>query len=446
MKRFLVYLSLVGLPLAGYGQRMLTLDESIRMATENNKRTEAAQQQLLAAHYGLRSSKALFLPSVSLAGSALYSTTDGSYSSGSGNLPVLGADGVPTGQTAFFPGLDLAYSLDWIYGGGVKIEQPIYLGGKIRTAYRMSKIGGDLARQNKRLTEAEIIVETSRAYAEAVRAKELKSVAASYHELLEELMRTVERACRHGLKSQNDVLKVEVRLHESELGLRRAENGYRLAKMNLCYYTGLSLAESIDVESSLPQTDYAVQSDAGIYDRPEYIMLEQQTELARQKIAAARSELLPQIGLAGQYGYTNGLEINGQRMLDGWNVRVGVQVSVPIFHFGQRMNKVKAAQAQYAQARAERDDTSELLVLEMTQAGNNLDESFLERSLAEASVVSAEENLRTSRLQYEKGVETLSDYLEAQVLWQQARQTQVDARVNCYLKWLEYRKATGSIN
>lgn len=78
------------------------------------------------------------------------------------------------------------------------------------------------------------------------------------------------------------------------------------------------------------------------------------------------------------------------------------------------------------------------LVLEMTQAGNNLDESVLERSLAEASVVSAEENLRTSRLQYEKGVETLSDYLEAQVLWQQARQTQVDARVNCFLKWLEY--------
>lgn len=123
-------------------------------------------------------------------------------------------------------------------------------------------------------------------------------------------MCAVEQACRHGMKSQNDVLKVEVRLYESELDLRRAENGYRLAKMNLCYYTGLPLAEPIDVESSLPQTDYAVQSDTGIYERPEYKMLEQQTELAQQKIAAARSELLPQIGLAAQYGYTNGLEVN----------------------------------------------------------------------------------------------------------------------------------------
>lgn len=445
MKRLLISLSAI-LPLAVCAQTTLTLDESIRMAKDNNNRTEAAQQQFLASRYDLRSAKALFLPSVSLTGGALYSTADGAYSSGSGNLPVLGPDGMPTGQTAFFPGLDLAYSLDWIYGGGVKVEQPVYMGGKIRTAYRMSQIGGELAQQNKRLTEAEIIVETSRAYAEAVRAKESVQVAASYHDLLAELMRTVESACKHGLKSQNDVLKVEVKLHESELNLRRAENAYRLTRMNLCHYTGLPLTEPIEVDGSLPRTDYAYKSDAGIYDRPEYKMLEQQTELARQKIAAARSELLPQIGLAGQYGYMNGIEMNGQRMLDGWNVRVGVQVSIPIFHFAQRMNKVKAAQAQYARAQAQRDDTNEQLALEMARAYNNLDESFLERSLADTSVASAEENLRTSRLQYEKGAEALSDYLEAQALWQQARQTQVDAHVNCYLRWLEYQKATGSIN
>lgn len=445
MKRLLIFLSAI-FPLILEAQTILTLEESINMAKENNKRTEAAQQQVLASNYTLRSTKALFLPSISLTGGAFYSTANGSYSSGNGNLPVLGTDGMPTGQTAFFPGLDLSYSLDWVYGGGIKIEQPIYTGGKIRTAYRMSKIGGELARQNKRLTEAEIIVETSRAYAEAVRSKESMQVAVSYNNLLEELMRTVESACRHGLKSQNDLLKVQVRLHESELNLRRAKNAYRLTRINLCHYTGLSLTDTIDVDSSLPQTDYSVQSDAGIYERPEYKMLEHKTELAQQKIAAARSELMPQIGIAGQYGYTNGLEINGQQMLDGWNARVGVQISIPIFNFGQRTNKVKAAQAQYAQAQAEREDTNELLALEMARAYNNLDESFLEKSLAETAVLSAEENLRTSRLQYEKGVETLSDYLEAQALWQQAQQTQVDARVNCYLRWLEYQKATGSIN
>lgn len=326
------------------------------------------------------------------------------------------------------------------------MEQPVYMGGKIRTSYRMAKIGDEIARQNKRLTESEVVVETSRAYAGVVRAKELVLVAESYNELLTELMRTVESARKHGMKSQNDVLKVKVRLNESELDLRRAENGHRLAMMNLCHYIGRPLTDKIETDSSLPETNAGYMQDDGISNRPEYLMLEQQNELAKQKIAVARSEHLPQVGLVGQYGYLNGIELNGRKLLDSWNFLVGVQVSIPIFDFGHRTNKIKSAKAQYTQVQAEREDTNERLTLEMTQSFNNLDEAFLEKRLAESSVVSAEENLRASRLQYEKGVETLSDYLEAQTLWQQAMQTQVEARINCYLRWLEYQKAVGKIN
>lgn len=445
MKRILIYI-LAMLPLAGYSQTVLTLDECIRLAKENNKRMEASEQQLKSALYEKRSARALFLPSFSVTGSALYSTADGSYSSGTGQLPVLGTDGVQTGQTALFPGINLAYDLDWIFSGGIKVEQPIYMGGKIRAGYRMAKIGNEIARQNKRLTESEVVVETSRAYADVVRTKELVQVAEAYNELLTELMRTVESARKHGMKSQNDVLKVKVKLNESELDLRRAENGHRLAMMNLCHYIGRPLMEKIDTDNSLPDTDADNTPNGGISNRPEYLMLEQQSEMAKQQITIARAEHLPQVGLVGQYGYLNGVELNGRKLLDTWNFLVGVQVSIPLFDFGHRINKIKSAKAQYAQVQANREDTNEKLTLEMTQSFNNLDEAYLEKKLAESSVVSAEENLRTSRLQYEKGVETLSDHLEAQTLWQQARQTQVEARINCYLKWLEYQKATGRIN
>lgn len=434
------------LPLAGYSQTVLTLEECIRLAKENNKKMVASEHRLQASLFDKRSAKALFLPSFSVTGSALYSTADGSYSSGMGQLPVLGADGVPTEQAALFPGIDLAYDLGWIYSGGVKVEQPLYMGGKIRAGYRMAKIGNEIARQNKRLTESDVIVETSRAYAGVVRTKELMRVAESYHDLLEELMRTVESARKHGMKSQNDVLKVKVKLNESELNLRRAENGHRLAVMNLCYHIGRPLTDQIETDDSLPGIDALDIQNGGISNRPEYLMLEQQNELAKQKIVMARAEHLPQVGLMGQYGYMNGVELNGRKLIDNWNLLVGVQVSIPVFDFGYRINKIKSAKAQYAQAQAEREDTNEKLTLEMSQSFNNLDEALLERKLAESSVVSAEENLRTSRLQYEKGVETLSDHLEAQTLWQQARQTQVEARINCYLRWLEYQKATGRIN
>lgn len=445
MKHILTYL-FIAVSLVGQAQTSLTLDDCVRLAKENNRKIEAAELQYLSSRQERRSAKALFFPTFSLDGSAFYSTTDGSYSVSDGMLPVFGTDGMPTGQSAYFPGLNLAYDLNWIYSGGIKVEQPIYTGGKIRAGYRMAKLGNEMAWQNKRQTEAEVIVETSRAYAEVVRTQELMQVATSYHNLLTELMRTVESAQKHGMKSQNDVLKVKVKLNESELNLRRAENGHRLAMMNLCHYTGLPLSERIEIDGKLPDTNETYGQAADICNRPEYLMLEQKVGLAQQKVSMARSEYLPQIGVAGRYGYTNGVELNGSKLLDDWNFHIGIQISIPLFDFGKRMNKIKSAKAQYARMQAEREDINEQLMLEMAQSANNLDEAFLERKLAESSVGSAEENLRTSRLQYEKGVELISDYLEAQTLWQQAQQTSVNARINCYLKWLEYKKTVGKIN
>lgn len=444
MKRIPLFIFLM-LPLIGQTQTTLSLEECIAMAKEKNRKIEVANLQSQIAQYEQRSTKAMFFPTISLSGNVLYSTAHSTYSLKADDiLSSFGLGWLPPALTDRFPSMDFSYRLDWAYNGGIKVVQPIYAGGKIRAGYNMAVVGNEIATLNNRLTEAEVIVETSRAYAEVVRAKELMQVAASYNNLLSELMRSMENARKHGMEAQNNVLKVKVKLDESTLSLCRAQNGYRLAKMNLCHYIGLPLMEPIDVDSSaLPE---ASNEDATIVNRPEYQILEQKSELARLNIDMARSDYLPQIGLMGQFGYMNGLKLNDSKLMDGWSVNVGVSISIPIFDFGYRMNKIRSAKTRYTMAEAEREDLNEQMMLEMTLSANNLHESLLERDLAESALTSAEENLRISRLQYERGMEMLSDYLEAQALWQQSRQTLIDARVNCYLKWLEYQKTTGVIN
>lgn len=445
MKRLFI-LCLAGLPLALFAQTRLTLDECVELAKANNKALTAADKQSKAARYELKSMRANFFPSLSATGTGLYSTADGGLDIPGGRLPVLGADGLPTGGTALFPGVGLAYEIGWIYGGGVTLEQPLYLGGKVRTGYRMAQLGSQMAEQSRRLTESEVIVETSRAYADVVKAREMRLVAERYNVLLTELLRTVESARKHGLKPQNDVLKVQVKLNESELNLRRTENALRLATMNLCHLIGRPLTDRIEVAGELPDLFAIPTPAADLTARPEYALLERKTELARQQLLLARSERLPQVGLIGNYGYLHGIEVNGQNLMGGWNFTAGVQVSVPIFHFGSRSNKMRSAKAKFEQAQSERLDGDELLLLEMTQAANNLDEARLEIRLADSSLAAADENLRLSIRQYEAGTETLSDRLEAQAMWQQAYRTQVEARVDGYLRWLEYRKAAGLLN
>lgn len=438
--------SRVAEPVSSADVTPLSIEQCVSLACQNNQRVVAADHQINAAILNQRSAKALFFPSFSIDGNAFYSTGSLGLSTAPQLLPVIGADGNPTGQGAYFPNLDLNVDFDWIYGAALKLEQPIFMGGKIKSGYEMSKLGVEMARQSKRLSQSEIIVETSKAFADVVRAAEYIKVAQSYHSLLGELLRNVESAAKHGLKSKNDILKVKVKINESELALRRAQNAHRLATMNLCHYIGRPLTDQLTIDGNLPQPDIASTENASITLRPEYILLEQKGEIARKKINMARSELLPQVGLMAQYGYINGVTLNGIKVCHNWNFLLGVNVSIPIFNFGKDYNKLKAAKEEYAMTVAQTEDTNEKLMLDLSRSFNNLDEAQLERDLADSSVASAEENLRASSQQYKNGMEPLSDHLEAQTLWQQALQTQVDARVNYYLRWLDYLKATGKIN
>ncbi len=443
MKRLCIFIFL-SIPSLLFAQTPLTLEECIALAKENSKTMAVARLQESVARHERRSAFANFLPVFSVEGGGLYSTVDGALDVEGGMLPVLGVDGMPTGASAYFPGLSLGYDVDWVWNAGVKFQQPLFMGGKIVTGYRMSRVGESMARQNSRLAEAELVVAVAEAYANALRAAELKKIALAYNELLVELLRSVKKATERGAKTRNDVLKVEVKLNESELSLRRAENGSRLAMMNLCHYLGYPLSQQIEVCGELPESDSPATLSADISLRPEAQMLAGKSELVRLNVNMARAEMLPQVAVMGQYGYMNGIELAGRNMLDDWNFTAGVQVSIPI-KFGAD-SKYRSARVQYHIAQAEREDKMELMSLEAVQAANNLDEAGLELRLAELAVVSANENLRVSRKQYEASVELLSDYLEAQLLWQQAEQGLVDARIGCFLRLIEYRKATGNID
>lgn len=444
MKRFYILFALL-LPSVTYAQSPLSLEDCIALAKEHNKRILAANFQIQSAKYERRATFANFLPTLSVEGMGAYSTAKGEWGMEGGLLPVVGADGVPTGGGAYFPGVALDYEMGWLYGAGVKIQQPIFMGGKVAAGYKMGRIGESMARQNRRLTEAEVVVGTARAYANVVKATELQRVAVSYHTLLNELRRSVGKAFERGMKSRNDVLKVEVRLDESRLNLRRAGNAIRLAEMNLCHYIGRPLTDSLEVDGKLPSIDCSLVLSTDISVRPEVRMLAYKSELMHQKVNVARAGLLPQIALVGQYGYLDGVKLGGNKLFDDWNLAAGIQVSIPIFNMGDH-SRYRSAKMQYLQAKVEEEATAELLVLEATQAAHNLDESVWEQALSEQGVASAAENLRVSSRQYEVGVESLSELLEAQTLWQQTKQMLIEARVNRFLRWIEYRKATGTVD
>lgn len=442
----------------------LTIQQCREMALKNNKDRKSASLQTKAALYNKKAVKAQFFPDLSLSGIGLYGTSQeclgidltgmkqgmsSAIANGVASGALLPEQALYLGQVGtMLPNkLDvLDYKLGFVYSGGVMLKQPLFMGGKIMAAYRASDLAVSLYQESERLSEAQVIESADEAYAKVINATELARVALRYKELLQELDSNVQSAIKHGMRMENDRLKVQVRLNEVELQLRRAQNGIRLAKMNLCHVTGQPLNTDVEVSSDYPVVDDAMELQTiGVSARPEVAMLDYQTQIAQQKVKIARSEQLPQLALLAKYGYTHGVEVNGRYLLDGWNFAGGVTLNVPLYHFGERSNKVKAAKTQLEQAQLERQNKEELMMLELAQAANNLDEARLEITLSETSLIQAESNMNVVGKQYEAGLEPLSEYLEAQALWQKAYEAKVNAYFQLFLASTHYLKAAGTL-
>lgn len=310
----------------------------------------------------------------------------------------------------------------------------------------MAKLGKEMSFLNRNLTNTEVVYETDKAYWTLLKVQELQTVAEHYKKVVEHLLQDVQNAFEVGMVSRNEILKVQVKLNEAKLQLRRAENAVRLAKMNLCHVIGVSLLDDISIaEGALDLSPLDLVEVEDVTLRPEYQLLTKQLDLKHQEVRLTRSDYLPQIGVVGGWNYYDALTFNKNKMFKGGSFSALFSVKVPLFQWGEGLSRVRSKKAERQIALLQREDASEKMLLEMTMALNQVDESKLEVEMTTESLAQAEENLKTSTDQFEVGLETLTEHLEAQTLWQKAWAENVKAKAQLRLNETNYLKASGQL-
>jgi outer membrane protein TolC len=472
LNKSLIASLLLAFSLTARGQEpvVLSLEGCRTMAVENNKQMQRAERQLRKSGYDRNAVRALYFPHLSGYGAYLYTnsalsgTIDGGYLplynlgadgtltpdvalNPSTGAPIVGADGVPVFNSyAYMPDISLKIDPSGTYAAGLKLEQPIYMGGKIIAANKMAAVGQEMAKLNMTYTRNEVIIKSDEAYWQYIRTRELLTTAEAYLKLLSELEKQVSDANAVGMVRRSDLLKVQVKRNEAELQVNQATNGVRLAGMALCHVVGLPLLTDLVASDSLPTAVEPVfDPSATASGRPEYSILGKEAELRKREMEMTRADYLPQVGAAATYGYANGLKLNEHKLLDNASFGAMVSVSVPLFSWGEGRNKVRSKKMEQEMALLKQQETAELLDLEIESARANLDDAWLRVRLAERALTQAEANLAESRDMYEVGFETLPDYLEAQTLWQKAAADRVDALAAYHLATSRYQKATGRL-
>ena len=372
-------------------------------------------------------------------------------------LPKL--DGMATG-TYMFPDMDMMgmeLQMHGMYMAGLNITQPLYTGGRIIASNKLARIGRESAAENLRKTRMDVMAEADQAYWSYIAVGRKVRMLEAYRAQMDTLCQQMETAIQAGMGTDNELLRIRAKQSEISYQLQKARNGADLCRLSLCHVLGLGMDTQIIPTDTLIRADAPTHLDENISARPELNLLLQQVEAREQQVKVARGDILPQIGLSAGYAWYGNIKLNGlttdalgnyipftQKLDDGMGL-VMASVSIPLFHWGEGLKKVKKAKLDLISARLDLQQNVRLLSIEARQAVQNLTDGYNLVQTAELSCRQAEENLRVMRNRYDRGLSTLTDLLDAQSQWQQAESNRIEALTQYKIYETEYLRCTGRL-
>ena len=319
---------------------------------------------------------------------------------------------------------------------GVTAIQPVFAGGKIINSNRLARVGVEASRLQLRLSENEVEQKTEQYYWQLVTLEEKMNTIKAVEELLADIHKDVDVAVRAGLVMRNDLLQVELRQNDIESQKLKLQNGISIVQRLLAQYCGLNSniihVKKEDVVASAP-----VETGGNLMDLAEYQLLQKQVDAAHLKKLITVGQSMPTVAVGAGYNY---YKINDMNRNFGM---VFATVNVPISDWWGGSHAIKRKKIEQRKAEEELADKAELLNIRMEKAWNDVTEAYQQLTIAQRSIEQAEENLRLNRNYYKAGTSRMADLLEAQLLYQQARDRQTDAFADYQNKQLEYRIATG---
>ena len=319
---------------------------------------------------------------------------------------------------------------------GVKAIQPIFAGGQIVNNNRLARVGVEATRLQLQLSENEVEKQTEQYYWKLVTLEEKMNTIKAVEELLADIYKDVDIAVRAGLIMRNDLLQVQLRQNDIQSQKLKLQNGISIVQKLLAQYCGLN-TDAITVKKEDIIATVPVETSGNLMDLAEYQLLQKQVDAAHLKKLITVGQSMPTVAVGAGYNY---YKINDMNRNFGM---VFATVNVPISDWWGGSHAIKRKKIEERKAEEELADKAELLNIRMVKAWNDVTEAYQQLSIAQRSIEQAEENLRLNRDYYRAGTSRMSDLLEAQLLYQQARDQQTDAYADYQNKRLEYRIATG---
>ncbi|HWD91264.1 MAG TPA: TolC family protein [Verrucomicrobiae bacterium] len=334
----------------------------------------------------------------------------------------------------------------------IRITQNIYQGGRTLSAFRAARLEKEQAMFQYQTAVADELLATRVAYYDVLVAEQQITVNEASVALLNEELQDQQRRYDAGTVPRFNVLQAQVAVANARPPLINARNAYRIAKNNLSNLLGYNLPRNVWEDIPLVLTDkldatpFSIELPAAISQalerRTELQALQRTEGLQRENVINARSGYKPTIDAFAAYDWHNDeFSTDIGKELNGW--LVGGELSWNIFDGLLTHGKVIQAKAQLAHAKADLEDNSRQIELEVRTDYSGLIEAREVLESQQKVQEEADEALRLARARADAGTGTRLDVLNAETQLTQARTTQVQALHDYDVARARFERAIG---
>lgn len=409
----------------------LQLKDALKYALDANQNARKAKLDVENAQYQIDEVRSRALPQLAGSGALTYN-------------PILQQSALP-GDFFGQPGTTVlvAFGQKWNANAALSLNQTLF-DHSVFTGLKAAKTTAEFYRLNSQLTEEQILEQVATNYYRVLVQRLQVSVVDSTIKNTERLQGVLQGLFDNGLAKKIDVDRITVSVSNLKSSRQQLLNGVTLLENQLKFLMGMPIQTSItipDVELTTITPQAVPNGDTiNLAARTELMVLRTQESLLQYQKQATKGQYYPTLSLAGAYSYqglSNGFPVfKGQRNSANWFdvASVGLNLRVPIFNGFATRSRVRQADISIRKLQEDISNAKLSLNLAYENARTQINNSIITLNNQKENVRLAQEVYSNTQNNYNNGLATLTDLLEAE-------NSQTEAQNNYSSALLDYRVA-----
>ena len=410
--------------------RVITIDEAISIALENNYSLKQAKNELDLAEDLIFSEKADFLPSVS-------ASMNGSRTTGQQFIFERFSEDLD-------PFVDVSSQS---ISGGMNANINLFNGFNNILTLKSSQSNKESREQQYERAKELVIFNTASRYLQVLLDKELLAIAKQNLETSTAQLEQVQAQVELGARPMVDLFNQEAQVANDELVVTQRENTLSLNSLLLIRQLEIDPLGAYDFVvpdltlNDLPWMDVNLRSlvNEALITRSDILSAEASISSLRYQMQVTKNSLLPTLrasaGVSSRYSdqYSiggNEVSFSDQFFDQQVNRSLGLSFNVSLFNNWNRMYSIQSSQVQLKNAELNLDNSKMQVIQEVSQAYNDYSSYVKQLEASEKSLVASERAFQTQQERYNLGASTLIELTQAQSSFVSAQSNYTQAMYN----------------